>query len=153
VDQFGKKNAVKEFERTLEAVASLAVQFDRRGYAMGFVTNGVVQGGPTILPIAKNPQQLPAILEVLARLQMNTKADLVDTVRRGLHLGWGVSCIHFSYEKNIEALAIEGYFSHRKIPMVFVVCQSRSLTEDNGHKIRGNVYSLDEIRIKETESE
>jgi len=153
VDQFGKKNAVKEFEHTLEAVASLAVQFDRRGYAMGFVTNGVVRGGPTILPIAKNPQQLPAILEVLARLQMNTKADLVDTVQRGLQLGWGASCIHFSYEENIKALAIEGYFSHRKIPMIFVVCQPRSLTEDNGHKIRGNVYSLDEIRIKETESE
>jgi uncharacterized protein (DUF58 family) len=153
VDQFGEKNAAEEFEHTLEAVASLAVQFDRRGYAMGFVTNGVVQGGPTILPIARNSQQLPAILEILARLQMRPKGDLIATLQRGLELMWGASCVHFSYEEDIKALATEGYFSHRKIPMVFVVCQPRSLARDNGHKVRSNVYPLDEIRIKETEKE
>ncbi len=151
VDQFGDKNATKEFEYTLEAVASLAVQFDQMGYAMGFVTNGVVQGGSSILPIARNPQQLPAILEVLARLQMRPKRDLVDTLHRGLQLVWGASCVHFSYKEDIKTRAIEGYFSHRKTPMVFVVCQPRSLSGDNGHTVRSNVYLLDEIRIKETE--
>ena len=150
VDQFGEKNAAEEFEQTLETVASLAVQFDQRGYAMGFVTNGAVQGGPTILPIAGNPQQLPAILEVLARLQMKAKRDLFDTLHRGLQLVWGTSCMHFSYKENIKARAIEGYFSRRKIPMVFVVCQPRSLSGDNGHTVRSKVYPLDEIRIKET---
>jgi uncharacterized protein (DUF58 family) len=153
VDQFAKKNAAKEFEHTLEAVASLAVQFDQRGYAMGFVTNGVVQGGSTILSIARNPQQLSSILEVLARLQMRVKENLVDTLHRGLELMWGVSCIHFSYEEDIKTLAIEGYFSHRKTPMVFVVCRPRSLAGDNGYKVRSKVYPLDEIRIKETERE
>ena len=150
VDQFGEKNAAEEFEQTLETVASLAVQFDQRGYAMGFVTNGAVQGGPTILPIAGNPQQLPAILEVLARLQMKAKRDLFDTLHRGLQLVWGTSCMHFSYKENIKARAIEGYFSRRKIPMVFVVCRPRSLAGDNGHTVQSKVYPLDEIRIKET---
>jgi uncharacterized protein (DUF58 family) len=153
VDQFGEKNAAEEFEHTLEAVASLAVQFDQRGYAMGFVTNGVVQGGPTILPIARNPQQLPTILEVLARLQMRAKGDLVDTLQRGFQLAWGASCIHFSYEEDRKALAIEGYFSHRKTPMMFVVCQPHSLSRDNEHSLRSKVYHLDEIRIKETKKE
>jgi len=150
VEQFNKKNKVEEFEHTLEAVASHAVQYDQRGYAMGLVTNGAVQGGPAIMPIARNPQQLPAILEVLARLHMRVKRDLVDTLQCGLQLVWGTSCIHFSYEETIKARAIEGYFSHRKIPMVFVVCQPRSLSGDNGHKVRSKVYPLDEIRIKET---
>ena len=150
VDQFGEKNAAEEFEHTPETVASLAVQFDQRGYAMGFVTNGAVQGGPTILPIAGNPQQLPAILEVLARLQMKATRDLFDTLHRGLQLVWGTSCMHFSYEEAIKARAIEGYFSRRKIPMVFVVCRPRSLSGDNGHTVRSKVYPLDEIRIKET---
>jgi len=153
VDQFKKNNAVKEFEHTLEVVASLAVQFDQKGYAMGFVTNGEVQGGPTILPIARNPQQLPAILEILARLQMRPKRDLIDMVHRGLHLVWGASCIHFSYEEDRKALAIEGYFSRQKTPMMFVVCQPRSLAGDNEHTLRSKVYPLDEIRIKETEKE
>lgn len=153
VDQFAKNNAAKEFEHTLEVVASLAVQFDRKGYAMGFVTNGVVRGGPVILPITRTSQQVPAILEVLARLQMSTKENLIDTVQRGLQLGWGASCIHFAYKEDIKALATEGYFTHRKIPMAFVVCQPRSLAEDNGYSVRSRVYSLDEIRIKETERE
>jgi uncharacterized protein (DUF58 family) len=153
VDQFKQNNASKDFEHILEAVASLAVQFDQRGYAVGFVTNGVVDGGPTILPIVRNPQQLPSILEVLARLKMKIKGDLLDTLHRGLHLTWGVSCVHFSYEEDMTALTAEGYFSYRKIPMVFVVCRPRSLSGDNGHKVRGKVYSLDEIRIKETERE
>jgi uncharacterized protein (DUF58 family) len=151
VDQFKKNNAGEDFEHTLEAVASLAVQFDQRGYAMGFVTNGVVDGGPTILPIARNPQQLPSILEVLARLKMKVKGNLVDTLHRGLHLVWGVSCIHFSYEEDMTALTTEGYFSYRKIPIVSVVCRHCSLSGDNGHKVRGKVYTLNEIRIKETE--
>ena len=153
VDQFAKNNAAEGFEHTLEAVASLAVQFDQKGYAVGFVTNGVVDGGPTILPIARNAQQLPSILEVLARLRMKVKGDLVDTLHRGLQLTWGVSCVHFSYEEDMTALTAEGYFSYRKIPMVFVVCRPRSLSGDDGHKVRGKVYSLDEIRIKETERE
>jgi len=153
VDQFEKNNAAEEFEHTLEAMASLAVQYYQKGYAMGFVTNGVVQGGPTILPIARNPQQVPSILEVLARLQMKVKGDLADTLHRGLQLTWGVSCVHFSYEEDMTALTTEEYFSHRKIPVVFVVCRPRSLSGDDGHKVRGKVYSLDEIRIKETERE
>jgi len=153
VDQFAKNNAAEGFEHTLEAVASLAVQFDQKGYAVGFVTNGVVDGGPTILPIARNAQQLPSILEVLARLRMKVKGDLVDTLHRGLQLTWGVSCVHFSYEEDMTALTTEEYFSHRKIPVVFVVCRPRSLLGDIGHKVRGKVYNLDEIRIKETERE
>jgi uncharacterized protein (DUF58 family) len=153
VDEFKKNNAAEDFEHTLEAVASLAVQFDQKGYAVGFVTNGVVDGGPTILPIVRNPQQLPAILEVLARLKMKVEGDLVDTLHRGLQLTWGVSCVHFSYKEDMTALTTEGYFSHRKIPMVFVVCRPRSLLGDNEYKVRGKVYNLDEIRIKEMERE
>jgi len=153
VDQFAGNSAAEGFEHSLEAVASLAVQFDQRGYAVGFVTNGVVEGGPTILPIARNPQQLPSILEILARLQMKAKGDLADTLRRGLLPAWGVSCVHFSYEEDMAALTTEGYFSHRKIPMVFVVCRPRSVSADDGHKVRAKVYALDEIRIKETDRE
>ena len=153
VDQFARNSAAEGFEHTLEAVASLAVQFDQRGYAVGFVTNGVVGGAPTILPIVRNPQQLPSILEILARLQMKAKGNLPDTLHRGLQLAWGVSCVHFSYEEDMAALATEGYFSHRKIPVVFVVCRPRSVSGDHGHNVRGKVYALDEIRIKETGKE
>ena len=152
VNKFKKNNAIEDFEHTLEAVASLAVQFDQRGYAIGFVTNGVVDGGPTILPIVRNPQQLPTILEILARMKMKGKEDLGDTLHRGLRLAWGVSCVHFSYEEDMTALNTEEYFSNRKIPMIFVVCRHRSPSRDNVHKLHSKVYTLNKIRIKEIES-
>ena len=150
VDQFAQNSAGASFERTLEVVASLAVRLDQRGYAVGLVTNGVfVGGGPTILPIAKGPQQLPGILEALARLHMEPNGDLVDILRSGLALPWGVSCVHFSYDQDGASLATEGYFSHRKVPVVFVVSQPRSISGED--KVRGKVYSLDDICIKRAE--
>ena len=151
VDQFEKNNAAEGFEHTLEAVASLAIQYDKKGYAVGFVTNGVVDGGPTMLPITRSPQQLPAILEVLARLHMKAQGNLLDTLQRGLKLTWGASCVQFSYQEDMDTLATERYFSHRKIPMVFVVCRPCSLLGDKGLKMRSKIYTLDEVRLKEME--
>ena len=151
VNQFEKNNAADDFEHTLETVASLAVQCDQRGYAVGFVTNGVVDGGVNILSIARNPQQVSSILEALARLKMKGKGNLLDTFQLGLHLAWGITCIYFCYDKDATTSAIKDSFSLRKIPMEFVVCRHRSLAENAEDKIQAKVYTLDEIRIKETE--
>ena len=152
VEQFSKNNAAESFEQTLEAVASLAVRLDQKGFAVGLVTNGLVDGrGPTILPIARNPQQLPTILEVLARLHMAPKGDLVDTLHRALDLPWGVSCVHFSHEHDTTTLAARGYFSHRGVSMVFVVCQPRSVSGEDDRRVPGRVYNLDDIRVGEAE--
>jgi uncharacterized protein (DUF58 family) len=149
VNRFAENDAAEAFERTLEVVASLAVQLDQKGYAVGFATNGVVEGGPTILPIGRNPQQVPSILEVLARLKMKAKGDLANTLSRGLQLAWGASCVHFSYERGVSTPAVEGYFSHRNMPVVFVVCRPRPSSDEDEPKLRGKVYRLDEIRLEE----
>ena len=150
VDQFEKNNAADDFEHILETVASLAVQFDRRGYAVGLATNAVVDGGPAILPIARNQRQVPCILEVLARTKMKGRGDLLDTLHGRIHLPWGISCIYFGYEKDATARAVERYFSHRKIPMGFVICQHQPLAENVENKVGAKIYALDGIRIKET---
>lgn len=148
VSQFERENVSESFERTLEVVGSMAVQSHQRGYALGLVTNGVVEGGPSILPMGRSPQQLPSILEILARLKMRTKGNLEDTLYRALELPWGVSCVYFSYEQDEATLATAQYFSHRRIPMIFVVCRSCAPLEGDGHKLGAKVHCLDEIRIK-----
>ena len=148
VSQFERDNASEGFERTLEVVGSLAVQYHQRGYAVGLVTNGVVEGGPAMLPLGRSSQQLPSILEILARLKMRANGNLADTLYRALELLWGVSCVHFSYEQNEATLATARYFSHRRIPMLFVACSSRAPWEGDGHKLGGKVHCLDEIRIE-----
>ncbi|MFH1624819.1 MAG: DUF58 domain-containing protein [Pseudomonadota bacterium] len=150
VDRFVIKKAPEDFEEILEAVASLAVQFDQRGYAVGFATNGVVEGGTTILPTGRNPQHLSSLLETLARLHMDVKEDLVHTLRHRLKPAWGMSCLHFSCEEDRALLAAEEYYSHRKIPVLFLVCHSAPQERDDGRKVRGKVLSLDDIILSET---
>jgi uncharacterized protein (DUF58 family) len=151
VDQFANLKAEEQFEATLEIVASLAVRMDKRRYALGLVTNGaVVGGGPAIVPIARNRQQLPAILEVLARLRMESKGDLIDTLRRGLEVHWGMSCVHFAYEEDGAVLAAEQYFKHRKTPVMFFVCQPRLTLREGRSKAWHKIHCVDDICIKES---
>jgi uncharacterized protein (DUF58 family) len=146
VDQFASRNMEESFERTLEIVASLAVQLDSQGYALGLATNGLISGGNlSVLPIARTPQQLSDILEVLARLQMESKGDLVNLLKNGLELPRDLSCVYFSYEKNDTAIATTEFFAQCKIPMVSIVCQRTSPPGVNDSDIGGKTYSLDEI--------
>jgi len=147
--QFERENAPDSFEAALEVVGSLAVQSYRRGLAVGLVTNGVVEGGPSILPIRRSPQQLSSILEILARLKMKADGCLKDTLRRALESVWAVSCVHFSYEQDEGTLATAQYFFHKKIPTIFVVCASRAPWESTRHTLGGKVHRLDEIRMAE----
>jgi uncharacterized protein (DUF58 family) len=149
VSQFAKAGAAENFERTLEVAGSLAVQSDQRSYALGFVTNGVVDGGPSVLPIGRSPQQLPAILEILARLKMRATGPLADIMRRALKLPWGVSGVLFAHKPDEETQAMAQIFSHRGIPMIFVMCASRGTWEQNGQT---RMFGLDELRIEESQT-
>lgn len=149
VDQFASQKAEPEFERTLEVVASLAVRLDHQGYALGFVTNGrVKRGGSSIVPIARHPHQLPAILEVLARLQMEVGQDFISTLEMGSAFLWDRSCIFFTYEEDRMSHIVEEYFHYRKIPLMAFVCQPFSSPEGGGQMISPKVHRLDEICLK-----
>lgn len=151
VSQFEKYNASESFERTLEMVGSLAAQSYQRGYALGLVTNGVVKGASSILSMGRGPQQLPSILEILARLKMRADGNLANILYQNLELPWNVSCVHFSYEQDEVTLATTQYFSFKKIPLTSVVCSSQPQWEGDGHKLGGKVYCLDDIRIDEAQ--
>ena len=149
VSQFEKANASENFERSIEVVGSLAVQSYQRGYAVGLVTNGVVKEGSSFVSMGRSPQQLASILEILARLKMRTDANLKDILNRSLESPWYFSGVHFSYEHDEETMATANFFSHRRIPMIFVECVSQSQREKNGHRLGAKLYCLDEICIEE----
>lgn len=150
VEPFAKNNAIDDFERTLEVVASLAVQCDQRGFALGFLTNGIIEGYPALLSISRSPQQLPTVLEILARLRMESKAPLIDILHKGLPLHWGVSGVHFSYEDNMTMHSIEGFFLNRNIPTIFIVCRTGTTSENGRQPFRSKMCRLNELRIGET---
>ncbi len=151
VDQFASSKAEEEFETILEIVASLAVMMDRRGYALGLATNGIVVGGnSTIVPIRRNRQQLPAILEVLARLRMESRGDLLDVVGRGLEIYWGMSCLHFSYQEDGTIETVQHYFKHPKTPVIFFVCRPRLAAGEKRTEAWYKVYSISDMVVKQS---
>ncbi len=152
VAPFAKNNAIDDFERTLEVAASLAVQCDQRGFALGFLTNGAIKGSsPASLSISRSPQQLPAILEILARLRMESKEPLIKIVRKGLPFHWGVSGVHFAYEDDTAMHIVKDFFLNRKIPTVFIVCRIGSTSENGRYKPRSNICRLNELRIGDSQ--
>jgi uncharacterized protein (DUF58 family) len=124
VEGFARHGAGPEFERTLEAVASVAVRLDHEGSAVGLIANGAVEGGAaSLVPIGRHPRQLPSILELLARLSMKPTARLLDAVRAGNHLPWGISCLCFSVDHGGGAIALLDYFGRRHVPVILFVAR------------------------------
>jgi uncharacterized protein (DUF58 family) len=124
VEGFAQHGARPEFERMLEAAASVAVRLDREGSAVGLIANGVVEGGgDSMVPIGRHPRQLPSILELLARLSMTPTAPLLDAVRAGNHLPWGISCLCFSVDNGGGTSTLLDYFGRRHVPTILFVAR------------------------------
>ena len=153
VDPFARCKAEEDFERTLEIVASLAVRLDQRGHSVGLVANGTVKGGgPAIVPVARNYQQLPAILELLARLQMKPDRDLKDLLRHRLALAWGISCVYFSHEEDETVFSAKEYFTQRKTPVTLFVCQPHLPAGEDRPEVQGKIYRPDDICTHKAET-
>jgi len=150
VDRFFKHRAHSDFEKILEVAASVAVRFDRAGFAVGLVTNGKLKGGgASVLPIGRGTQQLPKILETLARLQMKPSADLGEILRHGLKLPWGTTGVSLSYDSGESCKEIFAFFNHRRGPIVSVVCRTDGTTTV-GQKLKvGEVLTLEDICMEE----
>ncbi len=145
-DQFSLKKAEEEFERTLEVAASLAVRLNIRGYSVGLVANGTMAGGGhAVLPIESHPRQLSALLEILARLQMDHKENIKEILRRDITLPWDASCVYFAYESNGASMAAADFINHRRMPVAFVVCNIPPSTIEKEEVSSGLTYILDDL--------
>lgn len=124
-DQFEDQPAAEDFERSLEVIASVVLQLDLRGIAIGFVTNAHIHGGkPKIIPVSRSPIQIQAILETLARAETEKKPDpLTNLISRGYKIPWGVSCLYFGYQLSEQTRLAGALMDHRNIPVRFIMAQ------------------------------
>jgi uncharacterized protein (DUF58 family) len=120
VSSFLKEHAVEEFELGIEVIASLAVQCERRGCAIGLLTNGVVMGAPHSIAISRSSRQLSVILETLARLQLENREDLLNTLQGTGIFPWGTSCLYLTFDDNEGTSSLREYLRRRKIPLVIL---------------------------------
>ncbi len=146
VDHFIKNQAHSDFEKILEVAASAAVYFDRAGFAVGLVTNGVLKGGGSpVLQIGRGKRQIPKILETLARLQMTPSADLGDILRRTVKLPWGTTGVSLTYDSAESCKEIFAFFNHRRGPIVSVVCRREPAPAGDPKLQPVNVLTLEDI--------
>jgi uncharacterized protein (DUF58 family) len=123
VEGFARSGASYEFERCLEAVASLAVFFDKQGVAMGFATDAVLTGkAASVRSVKRGPGYVQAILEALARLNMEKGQDLLRELKKNTALPFGVTCLYFSYGQDGSSQAAGEHFRRRRIPVIHYVC-------------------------------
>jgi uncharacterized protein (DUF58 family) len=146
VQSYGQSEAWPELERALEVVASLAVEFDRRASAFGFACNARMVGGAgPILSVAGHRHQVSALLDLLARIQPAATLDLKTVLSRGLTLPWGTSALVFSHTISAELLAVEYFFTQRRIPVVWVVTQLPAAQPSEPVKVNCKIMSIDQI--------
>jgi uncharacterized protein (DUF58 family) len=148
VDGFLKHRASAEFEQIIEVAASAAVQFDREGFAVGMVTNGVLKGGGSaVIPAGRGKQQIPEILETLARLQMQPAAKLGDIVGRGLKLPWGTNGLGLSYDLTGTGREVSAFFKRHRRPLLSIVCRNDGQGKEEQKPQGGEVLTLDDVCV------
>jgi uncharacterized protein (DUF58 family) len=150
VDQFDHEQAKEDFERSLEVIASLILQMDRRGIAVGFATNGnILRGGSRIIPISRSPLQMASILEVLARMGAEKAGRVTDILSRGYKIPGGVSSIYFAYGRCDLTRFAKAFLKNRNTPVRFVMAQKSNDVEITDDPQEKDTFYLDNILVPE----
>ena len=157
VEGFGSPEDEPAFEKVLGVMASVFLQMERRGLAVGFATNGLMKGnGPRILPISKNPSQLPRILEALARVTSNKEQALVQVLEKGCAEPGGAAGLCFVKNKGPSARAVASFMKTRRIPVRFLAAQSPGPEQAAKHTMDkfdpGTILHLDDILLAGAET-
>jgi uncharacterized protein (DUF58 family) len=119
VEDFALSGATDAFERSLEAVASMAALFDREGVATGLVTDSAIEGGGAFFrSVRRDAGHLGSLLEILARFRMEKGRDLTEGLRAMSALPFGVTCLCFSHRMDDSTRAVEEYFRRRRVPVI-----------------------------------
>lgn len=145
VSTFLEENAEDDFERGIEVIASLAVQCEQRGCALGFLTNGVVMGAPHSVAISRSSRQMAAILETLGRLQFEKRENLLHTLQNSGDIPWGTTCLYLTLNEVPGTRVLRDYMKRRKIPLTILTKESiSSLTDVNLMAASGDFTTLTE---------
>jgi uncharacterized protein (DUF58 family) len=123
VGPFAAAAAVECFERTVSGLASLAVECERQGFAVGLVTNGAITGGRSpLVAIARSARQSIRMLETLAGLEMTCRQSIGENLRQVRGLNSSVSCIFFSLHSQENPGEPMNILRQKKITATTVYC-------------------------------
>ncbi len=136
--QFQQPGELEDFERTLEVVASMTMMLDSQGCGVGLLTNGAMKKGSPFVSITRSPGQVTAILEVLARVEIEP-AGTVSDMLRVIDIPWGTSCVYFSFEEDDDTTFAREYLRRRNTPVMFFAHEAVCAIRRDGRDSRADV--------------
>lgn len=149
VKSFAKHDAKEEFERTLEGVASLAFRFHHEGYALGLISDGIMQDGrePSV-PVRRHCEHLSALFEILARLQMESRGDLLHLVRNRADLKGNTSVVSFAYEEDLSVHEVLSEFETLRRSVILFLSNPSLSREKRRTPSHETHYPLQEVFVR-----
>ena len=133
VESFAECENPDALERTLEVVASVALQLDKRGSAFGFACNAeMADGARRTLPVAGHRHQISSLLELLAHIRPASATTLKKVLTGQASLPGGISALVFIHTMGPSVAGWQTVLSSRRIPVVLAVydAQAEKMTAD-----------------------
>jgi len=142
VSLFQKNRHEDLFEKTLEVIAAIAMEFEKQGSPYGILSNGEMVGNDSAsLSIATGPEQLSMAMELLARLQMKTAVSIEEILFKENIIPGGTGCIYSSCTLNKKNIQITQFLRQQHIAVYFMTAKVPRHIID--HHV--NFFLLDEI--------
>ncbi len=137
VEGFIAEDAAELFEQTLEVVASLAVQLAQQGRIFGMISNGLLIGEKkttytAVLPPGKHASQLTRLLEMLARLQLQSGSVAISGLLPAAGLSRGITCLYFTCGQSRVDSSVRALLGRFKIPLVVITARGPVDDPDSG---------------------
>jgi uncharacterized protein (DUF58 family) len=143
VSSFQKDRDKDLFEKTLEIVAAMAMEFEKQGNPYGILSNGEMVGnGRASLSIASGPEQLSRAMELLARLQVKTAVSMEQILFKEDVTSRGTGCIYFSRTLNKKNIQTAQFLRQQHIAIYFMAAK---LPRRHVIDYHINFFLLDEI--------
>jgi len=124
VSSFQKNRHEDLFEKTLEVIAAIAMEFEKQGSPYGILSNGEMVGNDSAsLSIATGPEQLSMAMELLARLQMKTAVSIEKILFKENIIPGGTGCIYSSCTLNKKNIQITQFLKQQHIAVYFMTAK------------------------------
>ena len=134
---FAIAKAVKLFEKSIEVLASLAIQCDRQGFGLGLATDGRVTGNRSpIVPVGRSGRQTTLILETLAAVSLvnpTSEYCLTDTLKRIEGIDSGLSCVLFTLSRSVAAMGAASMLRQKNLALTTVYCLEENTVAHEGN--------------------
>lgn len=128
VDSFSENKAEELFEKTLEVVAALILEFDRKSSPFGILSNGrtVGENFPSSCAFGTGSEQISQAMELLARLTIEKSCALEEILFKDIIIPAGTGCLYLAYNINNENIRHSQILQEHNIPPYFMMAQDSS---------------------------